>query len=150
MRVSNWGDEYQAQYRCVREIPLEVAPKVRLKDLAPSKVVTGVSLPVRVQISTSLLAPGHQYRVACTHQWSHTTYDAEACLLPDHRGVELILPKRMLQPGPEREGLYDVHLVIDNAYRAENRKAITVMSADEAGQESPVGTQVSTWDRVYH
>eukprot|EP00429_Kryptoperidinium_foliaceum_P115143 CAMPEP_0176316784 /NCGR_PEP_ID=MMETSP0121_2-20121125/68908_1 /TAXON_ID=160619 /ORGANISM="Kryptoperidinium foliaceum, Strain CCMP 1326" /LENGTH=86 /DNA_ID=CAMNT_0017658999 /DNA_START=36 /DNA_END=296 /DNA_ORIENTATION=- len=61
------------------------------------------------------------------------TYSAPASLLPNMRGVQLTAPSAIIaSTGPEatKDGLYDVHLVIDNAFRSENRKTLTVGSAE--------------------
>lgn len=110
---------------------MPVAAKVRIRGMQPTRVSCGQP-QVTVKLDTSLLAPGHHYSVAFTHQWSNTTYSADATLLPDHRGVELFLPQHMLQTSSSAnvEGLYDVHLVIDHSSRSENRRALTVGSAE--------------------
>jgi len=108
------------------------AVKIRIKTLSPTKIVTGTPEPVRLQLDTSTLEPNHQYTVAFTHQWSNMTYNAQAKLLDNSRGVEVICPPQMVAPtgAQSKDGLYDVHLVVDNDYRSENRRTLTVGSAE--------------------
>uniref|UniRef100_A0A7S2ICN0 SAM domain-containing protein n=1 Tax=Zooxanthella nutricula TaxID=1333877 RepID=A0A7S2ICN0_9DINO len=109
------------------------ASKVRLKNLIPCRVALGCTEPMRLRLDTSLLQGGHEYTVAFTHQWTSMTYTSPATLLPGLRGVELIAPRQLVSSaGPEgaRDGLYDVHLVIDSAVRSENRRTLTVGSAE--------------------
>mmetsp|Transcript_102723 Transcript_102723/g.271833 ORF Transcript_102723/g.271833 Transcript_102723/m.271833 type:complete len:89 (+) Transcript_102723:3-269(+) len=60
------------------------------------------------------------------------TYPAQATLLANRRGVELYVPSQIISTGgpQSKDGLYDVHLVVDNAYRSENRRTLTVGSAE--------------------
>lgn len=107
------------------------ANSVRLRNLVPDVICYGTTVPVRLRLETSLLEDGHQYSVAFTHQWTHVTYTAEACLFPTHRGVELSVPWQMLkESGSNTEGLYDVHVVTDFSHRSENRRTLTIGSAD--------------------
>jgi len=86
---------------------------------------------VRLQIDTSPLEQNHEYAVAFTHQWSNMTYTSVATLLASQRGVEAMVPWQMLAASSQNtEGLYDVHLVVDGNFRSENRRALTVGSAE--------------------
>mmetsp|Transcript_87752 Transcript_87752/g.283368 ORF Transcript_87752/g.283368 Transcript_87752/m.283368 type:complete len:1130 (-) Transcript_87752:63-3452(-) len=108
------------------------ATKIRIKNLLPCKVASGTAELVRVQLDTTVLETNHQYTVAFTHQWSNMTYPAQATLLANRRGVELYVPSQIISTGgpQSKDGLYDVHLVVDNAYRSENRRTLTVGSAE--------------------
>lgn len=120
------------------------ANKVRLKNLLPGRVCYGAMLPVHMQLETSLLEAGHKYSVAFTHQWSHVTYTAEASEISSRKGVDLCVPWQMLTAsGSSSDGLYDVHLVTDGAYRSENRRTLTVGSA-ESEFSSSSATGMST------
>jgi len=133
------------------------ANKVRLRNLTPARVTCGAVLPVRLQLDTTVLETGHQYTVAFTHQCSYVTYAVEATLMENQRGVELNVPWQMLvASGSNTDGLYDVHLVTDHSFRSENRRTITVGSAESefsssstamsAAQSSfvPLGKNTST------
>jgi len=86
---------------------------------------------VRLILETTVLEAGHEYSVAFTHQWSNVTYTAEATPSSNGRGVEVSVPWQMLTAaGSSTDGLYDVHLVTDRAYRSENRRTLTVGSAE--------------------
>jgi len=112
---------------------LPTAPKVRLRSVTPVRVSLGSVAPVRLRLETSaaLEATSH-YSVAFTHQWTNATHYEEAKLLPSTRGVELVVPPQMLAVSTTQstDGLYDVHLVIDRASRSENRRTLTVGSAE--------------------
>jgi len=120
--------------------PTELAAlKIRLKSVVPAQVFQpasavgspGEEQPVRVQIDTSPLDKNHEYAVAFTHQWSNMTYTSVATLLPSQRGVETVVPRQMLAASSQNtDGLYDVHLVVDGNFRSENRRALTVGSAE--------------------
>jgi len=119
--------------------PSELAStKIRLRSIVPAQVfqpACAVGLPgkepVRVQIDTSPLEPNHEYAVAFTHQWSNMTYTSVATLLPSQRGVDAMVPRQMLAASSQNtDGLYDVHLVVDGNFRSENRRALTVGSAE--------------------
>lgn len=105
--------------------------KIRIKNLTPARVATGAG-DVKLQLDTTLLEPAHQYTVAFTHQWSNMTYTAQATLKANRRGVQLACPAQIVSSfGPQsKDGLYDVHLVVDGACRSENRKTLTVGSAE--------------------
>lgn len=107
------------------------ASKVKLKNVSPTEVIVGARQPVRMQLYTSFLKLDHVYTVAFTHQWSNVTFAAQATVLPNQKGVELTLPGQMLRAaGDNTDGLYNVHLVIDNAFRSQNRRTLTVGSSD--------------------
>jgi len=107
------------------------ANRIRLRNLMPSRVCSGAVQPVRLQLDTSVLEVDHQYSVAFTHQWTNVTYSGEASLLPNGRGVELSVPWQILAAeSANTDGLYDVHLVTDCSYRSENRRTLTVGSAE--------------------
>ncbi|CAE8641586.1 unnamed protein product, partial [Polarella glacialis] len=131
-----WGDERSAVLLLctvpVRPPSELLASKVRLRAVVPAEVHFGGIQPVRLQLDTSVLEAGHEYTVAFTHQWSLLTYSAEATLLPNHRGVELSLPWQMVNISSNNttDGLYDIHLVIDGAFRSENRRTLTVGSSE--------------------
>jgi len=119
--------------------PSELAAmKIRLKSVVPAQVFQPACAvaspgkqPVRLQIDTSPLEQNHEYAVAFTHQWSNMTYTSVATLLASQRGVEAMVPWQMLAASSQNtEGLYDVHLVVDGNFRSENRRALTVGSAE--------------------
>jgi len=110
------------------------AGKVRVKNMSPTRVSCGATGQVQVRLDTSLLEANRSYTVAFTHQWTNMTYSTEALLVPNRRGVEATIPYQMLvlasTGASTAEGLYDVHLVMDQAMRSENRKALTVGSLE--------------------
>jgi len=115
--------------------PSELPPgKIRIKNMSPTRVSCGATGQVQVRLDTSLLEAHRAHTVAFTHQWTNMTYSTEAALLPNRRGVEATIPYQMLvlaaTGASTAEGLYDVHLVIDQAVRSENRKALTVGSQE--------------------
>lgn len=119
------------------------ANKVRLRNLMPSRVTYGAVQPVRLRLETSVLDTCSRYSVAFTHQWSNQTYSVEASLLANGRGVELSVPWQMLTAaGSNKDGLYDVHLVTDCSYKSENRRTLTVGSAES--ELSSSSTAMST------
>lgn len=108
------------------------ASKIRLKTLMPDRVSLGVPEQSRLKFETTLLETNHTYTAAFTHQCSLMTYIAQATLCPNHRSLELSVPPEMISAsGPQavKEGLYDVHLVMDSEYRS-NRKTFSVGSAE--------------------
>jgi len=116
---------------------LQVASKIRLKKLVPESVSFGLAEPPCLRLETTPLEANHAYTVAFTHQRSFMTYTAAATLFANHRGkycgVELSVPSEMISSsGPQdiKEGLYDVHLVMDAEYRSENRRTLSVGSAE--------------------
>eukprot|EP00927_Polykrikos_kofoidii_P048374 TRINITY_DN4264_c0_g1_i1.p1 TRINITY_DN4264_c0_g1~~TRINITY_DN4264_c0_g1_i1.p1 ORF type:complete len:926 (-),score=92.40 TRINITY_DN4264_c0_g1_i1:188-2965(-) len=108
------------------------ANKVRLKALTPCRVTYGQVQPVRVQMDTSKLDEGHSYSLAFTHQWSNMTYLTEATMLPNQKGLEGAVPWQVLTRSSDdsMDGLYDVHLIMDRSSRSENRRTLTVVSAE--------------------
>eukprot|EP00930_Biecheleria_cincta_P057161 TRINITY_DN43134_c0_g1_i1.p1 TRINITY_DN43134_c0_g1~~TRINITY_DN43134_c0_g1_i1.p1 ORF type:complete len:880 (-),score=131.82 TRINITY_DN43134_c0_g1_i1:79-2538(-) len=113
--------------------PSELLPsKARLKVITPARVAIGDPSPVRLQLDTSILEEGHEYSVAFTHQWTNMTYSAEANLMKNSKGVEVTVPWQMLTltSSSTADGLYDVHLVIDQTRRSENRRTLTVGSSE--------------------
>eukprot|EP00928_Gymnodinium_smaydae_P031023 TRINITY_DN2290_c0_g1_i1.p1 TRINITY_DN2290_c0_g1~~TRINITY_DN2290_c0_g1_i1.p1 ORF type:complete len:1125 (-),score=266.48 TRINITY_DN2290_c0_g1_i1:346-3720(-) len=102
------------------------ACKVRLKTLIPARVSSGQVQPIRVKLETVLLEEGHEYSVAFTHQWTSMTYNVEISVLANRKGVEFELPSQLLAV----EGLYDLHLIVDRTSRSENRRTLTVVSAE--------------------
>jgi len=120
------------------QIPAELAlfqPNIRLKSLVPAKVVyrpKDLSIP-RVFLETTRLPHDRQLSVAFTDQWTNTTYVVEGLLSEDLCGVHFGIPTAMLQKEVEGGvGLYDVHLIIDNIHRSENRRALAVVNSDRA------------------
>jgi len=121
------------------------ANKVRLRNIIPSKVSSGATHPFRLQLDTSVLEADHQYTVAFTHQWTNVTYSTEASLLANHRGVELSVPWQILTGAASAtDGLYDVHLVTDCSSRSENRRCLTVGSAESEFSSSSIGGMASS------
>jgi len=114
--------------------PSELTPgNVRLKNMVPSRVSLCDSPSVPVHLESTSLDKHREYRVALTHQWSNMTFSAEAKLANNLKGVIFEMPLQILSsPGPKgaKDGLYDVHLVIDNTFRSENRRTMTVGSAE--------------------
>lgn len=128
---------------CLCTIPLppvqEMAVRnVRLRDIQPSHVP--FSSRQKIVIRTTPLALEASYQVALTNQWDcGKTFLVSASCLPDGRGVELAFPLAMQTP--TCAGLYDVHLVIDDTYRSENRRAITISGEDDTASESTESSQ---------
>jgi len=122
------------------------ASKVRLKGIAPARVFCGAVQPVRLQLDTSMLEEGHEYSVAFTHQWTNMTYSAEATQMQNNKGVELTVPSQMLtmSSNSTTDGLYDVHLVIDQSLRSENRRTLTVGSAESELSSSSTAKSEAT------
>jgi len=119
--------------------------KVRLKNLTPSRVTCGQGMPVTIVLDTSPLEELHEYSAAFTHQWSNQTYTTEAKLQSNRKGVELEVPWQILAASSPTDGLYDVHLIVDNAARSENRRTLTVVSAEsELSASSQTDSQRST------
>lgn len=119
------------------------ANKVRLRNIMPSRVSAGAVQPVRMQVDTSLLEACATYSVAFTHQWTNVTYTVDATLLPTGRGVEVCVPWQIIAAaGSNTDGLYDVHIVTDCSYRSENRRTLTVGSAESEFSSS--STAMST------
>jgi hypothetical protein len=115
--------------------------RVRLKNIQPGAIPHDSTQ--RVVLKTTPLQDGHMYTVTLTNQWD----SGKACfvggqLLPDLSGVEFRLPPQMAR-SPQASGLYDVHLVIDHRYRAENRRALTVLDAPD-DTESVISSEQST------
>lgn len=82
------------------------------------------------------------YTVTLTNQWdSGKTCFVGGQLLSDLSGVEFRLPPQMTR-SQQAAGLYDVHLVIDHRFRAENRRALTVLDAHD-DSESCVSSEQS-------
>lgn len=119
--------------------------KVRLKNLTPSKVACGCVQPMRLQLDTTVLEADSEYTVAFTHQWSNTTYPAEATLLENHKGVWLNVPEQMLAASETAttDGLYDVHLIIDGESRSDNRRTLTVVTAESEFSSSSTAASVA-------
>lgn len=133
-RASGSGSKGRVLMLCTVPVrpPSELpACKVRLRNLVPDRAILGTPLPVCLRLDTSLLDAGRKHAVAFTHQWSNRTYSAEADVLTNQRGVEVQVPWQILAAaGQNTDGLYDVHLVIDRSVRSENRKTLTVGSAE--------------------
>lgn len=127
--------------------PSELLPsKVRLKGITPARVSIGDPNPVRLQLDTSVLEEGHEYSVAFTHQWTNMTYSAEASLMKSNKGVEATVPWQMLTltSSSTADGLYDVHLVIDQTRRSENRRTLTVGSSESEMSSSSAAKSEAT------
>jgi len=128
-----------------------VATKIRLKSIVPAQVFQPACTlgspgeqPLQVQIDTSPLEQNRDYSVAFTHQWSNMTYTSVATLLASQRGVQAIVPWQMLVASTQNtDGLYDVHLVVDGHFRSENRRALTVASAESDVSSSCVSHAAS-------
>lgn len=106
---------------------------VRLRAISPCHVAFDGQR--KLTISTTPLSKEATYQVALTNQWDcGKTFLAMAHCLPDARGVEFALPFSMQMP--TSAGLYDVHIIIDNTYRTENRRALTVSSGDDESDSS--------------
>jgi hypothetical protein len=105
---------------------------VQLKKLTPDILRLDRPAPSSFKLSTNALQEGHHYSVAFVHQTTFTTYYADATLLPNKKGVELPPPRKILQQTASGtvEGLYDVHLVIDQRYRSENRRTLSIDITD--------------------
>jgi hypothetical protein len=148
---------FQAECKGVRILLLCTVPKqppselpvvkgIRIKNMSPTQVPCGVVMNVRLQLDTTLLEEGHDYSAAFTHQWSNMTYTAAASLLQGQRGVELTVPWQMLAAASHSttEGLYDVHLIVDSSLRSENRRTLTVSSAESEMSSSSAAQ--SAWE----
>ncbi|CEM35318.1 unnamed protein product [Vitrella brassicaformis CCMP3155] len=119
--------------------PGELTPitKLVIKSVLPCKIPCGVTFPVRLEIRTSVLQEGHDYSVALTNQWdSGCVFTTEAVLLPDRKGVECLMPSALTSNDECHAGLYDVHLLVDQAFRSANRRAISILSATEGSPSS--------------
>jgi hypothetical protein len=114
--------------------------RVRLKTIQPGSIVHDSTQ--RVILKTTPLQEGHMYTVTLTNQWdSGKTCFVGGQLLSDLSGVEFRLPPQMTR-SQQAAGLYDVHLVIDHRFRAENRRALTVLDAHD-DTESCVSSEQS-------
>jgi hypothetical protein len=114
---------------------------VRLRNIQPCTIL--YDSRKTLVLKTTQLQEGHMYTVTLTNQWDA----GKACfvagtLLPDRGGVEFSLPPQFHEAGPAAAGLYDVHLVIDHRFRAENRRALTIAQHDDA--ESVVSSELSS------
>lgn len=126
------------------------ASKVKLKKVNPERITGGQALPAKVTVTveTSPLESGHEYTVAFTHQWSNQTYTAEATLLDNNKGVQSAVPWHIFAASSSinpTDGLYDIHLIIDRAARSDNRRTLTVVSA-ESEMSSSSATRSSAPD----
>merc|ERR1719247_1576587 len=136
----------QAQYALVLcTIPMSSVSemevcRVRLKNIQPGAIPFDSTQ--RVILKTTPLQEGHMYTVTLTNQWdSGKTCFVGGQLLSDLSGVEFRLPPQMAR-SQQAAGLYDVHLVIDHRYRAENRRALTVLDGHD-DTESCVSSEQS-------
>lgn len=127
---------------------------VRLKSVVPAKVLyrgppqiagtttasSNIALP-RVFLETSKLPENHTYSVSFTDQWTSTTYVVEGQIItPDRCGITFTVPTVMLRTedvdGTPSHGLFDVHLLVDNQFRSENRRALAIVGTNDTSMSS--------------
>jgi len=121
------------------------AGKLRLKGVTPQRISCGQVQPVHIVVDTSLLEEGPSYVAAFTHQHSLQTFTSEATLLSNHKALQVTVPWNLLADTTtsQADGLYDVHIVVDQKVRSENRRTLTVVSAESELSSSSAAVSAS-------
>ncbi len=132
-------------------VELPIASGLRVKRMNPSTITlpqahdSSSVAEVKITLETTRLedANSSTYSVAFTDQWTNQSFYTEISrVLPSRKGVEFAIPLHQMTHSVYESGsvLYDVHLVVNSSKRSENRRALTLIAANETLDTSSIAT----------
>ena len=129
-------DAYEPSLRLLKLSP----SKMCMRPLEPSLQAEGSEEVVVIKVETSKLPEGRVFSVSLTDQRdSGRTLQFPCEVIQDRMTVTSRIPVDLLRPRNEEDArVFDVFVVVDNRWRSDNRKILSVLTDEDSSDDAPL------------